>query len=44
MRIGYVVLGSALIVAPFAMALDGWMRIVLPGLGGVTVVAGAVGW
>lgn len=44
MRVGYVVIGLVLIVAPFAMALQGWERVILPVLGGVSIGTGAVGW
>lgn len=44
MRIGYVVIGLALVVAPFALALDGGERVVLPALGVLSIVTGAVGW
>ena len=44
MRIGYVVIGLALLVIPFAMGMEGWIRIVFPVLGGVSTVTGALGW
>ncbi len=44
MRIGYAVIGFALIVTPFALALHGWERVILPVLGGVSIVTGAIGW
>ncbi len=42
-RIAYVILGLAMMAAPFAIELKGWMRAVVPMLGLVTLVAGAVG-
>ncbi|MCH7703277.1 MAG: hypothetical protein IID37_16485 [Planctomycetes bacterium] len=44
MRVGYVVVGAALIAAPFAVAMEQWQRVALPILGAVAVVTGAVGW
>ena len=44
MRIGYVVVGLALLVIPFGMGLEGWVRIVFPVLGGVSTVTGALCW
>ena len=44
MRIGYTFNGVALIITPFAMALRGWKRVILPVLGGVSIVTGAIGW
>ena len=43
-RIVYVVIGLALLVIPFAMGMEGWIRIVFPVLGGVLTVTGALGW
>lgn len=43
-RLTYVIIGLALLASPFAVALEGWMRIALPVLGGVSFIAGAVGW
>lgn len=44
MRIGYVAVGAALIAIPFAAAWEGWIRMVFPVLGAVSVVEGLVGW
>ena len=44
MRIGYAVVGVVLLTVPFATEIDGWPRVVLPVLGVVAVVVGAVGW
>ena len=44
MRIGYVVAGLVLIAIPFAAGMEGWIRIVVPALGAITVVEGLVGW
>ena len=43
-RIAYVILGLVMAAVPFAMGMEGWTRTVLPILGGVTLVTGAVGW
>ncbi len=44
MRIGYVIVGAALLAVPFATAMEGWPRVALPVLGMIAVVVGAVGW
>jgi hypothetical protein len=44
MRIGYAVAGAALLTVPFATAMEGWPRVVLPVFGMIAVVVGAVGW
>ncbi len=44
MRIGYVIVGAALLAAPFATAMEGWPRVALPVLGMIAVAVGAVGW
>ncbi len=43
-RIGYVVIGAVLIATPFVAAMEGWIRLVLPTLGAVAFLEGAVGW
>lgn len=42
-RITYMILGLVMVVGPFAIGMEGWARTVVPILGGVTMVAGAVG-
>ena len=44
MRMGYVAVGAVLIAIPFAAAWEGWIRLVFPVLGAITVVEGLVGW
>ncbi len=44
MRIGYVAVGAVLIAIPFAATWEGWIRLVFPVLGAITVVEGLVGW
>ena len=44
MRIGYVVVGAVLIAIPFVAAWEGWIRVVFPVLGAISVVEGLVGW
>ncbi|MDX1439878.1 MAG: hypothetical protein R3284_08255 [Rubricoccaceae bacterium] len=46
-RFLYVVLGVAMIAAPFmfsALAEHGWIQIVLPILGALSILTGATGW
>ena len=44
MRLAYVVVGAVLIAIPFAAAWEGWIRLVFPVLGAISVVEGLVGW
>ncbi len=44
MRIVYVAVGAVLIAIPFAATWEGWIRLVFPVLGAITVVEGLVGW
>ncbi len=44
LRIGYAVVGAALLALPFVTAVEGWPRVVLPVFGVIAVVVGAVGW
>ena len=43
MRIGYVAVGAVLIAVPFAATWEGWIRLVFPVLGAISVVEGLVG-
>ncbi len=43
-RILYVVMGSVMIAIPFALALGGWIRVVVPILGLLSIATGATGW
>lgn len=42
-RIFYLILGAALVASPFVTPIEGWLRIVLPVMGGMAIVAGGVG-
>ncbi len=42
-RLAYVVVGAVLIAFPFAAAWEGWIRLVFPILGAISVVEGLVG-
>ena len=44
MRIGYVVAGMVLIVFPFIAAWEGWICLLFPVLGAVSVIEGLTGW
>ena len=44
MRAVYIVAGSVLIAIPFWAGLEGWVRLAVPVLGGVSIVVGLVGW
>ncbi len=44
MRAVYIVGGLVLITIPFLTSLEGWVRFVVPILGGVSIVEGLVGW
>lgn len=43
-RVIYVVVGLALVASPFVMGFGGWAVIAAPIVGGLTAVAGGVGW
>lgn len=43
-RMGYVIVGVALLAVPFATAMEGWQRVALPVVGMIAVAVGAVGW
>ena len=43
-RIGYVAVGAVLIAIPFAATWEGWIRLLFPVLGAISVVEGLVGW
>ena len=44
MRIMYVAVGLILIVIPFAVTWEGWICLLFPILGAVSVLEGLVGW
>ena len=44
MRIMYVAVGLTLIGIPFAATWEGWIRLLFPILGAVSVLEGLVGW
>ena len=44
MRITYVAVGLILIAVPFAAAWEGWIRLLFPVLGAVSIIEGLVGW
>lgn len=44
MRAVYIVAGLVLIAMPFLAGMEGWVRLVVPILGGVSIVGGLVGW
>ncbi len=43
-RVGYVIVGLALVAAPFVMNFGGWEAIAAPIVGVVTAATGGVGW
>ena len=44
MRFAYVAAGLVLIAIPFVATWEGWIRLVFPVLGAISVVEGLVGW
>ncbi len=43
-RIIYISIGVVLVAGSFAMALEGWERLILPVVGGGSIATGACGW
>ncbi len=43
-RVFYVIVGVAISAAPFAFGMEGWIRVLLPILGVVSIAEGATGW
>ncbi len=43
-RILCVVVGVVLIAVPFALSLAGWIKVVVPVLGVLSIATGATGW
>ncbi len=43
-RIIYISIGVVLIAGSFALALEGWERLILPVVGGGSIATGACGW
>ncbi|MCH7993782.1 MAG: DUF2892 domain-containing protein [Planctomycetes bacterium] len=43
-RIIYISVGVVLVAGSFAMALEGWERLILPVVGGGSIATGACGW
>ncbi len=43
-RVFYVIVGVAIAAVPFAFYMEGWMRVLMPILGVVSIAGGATGW
>ncbi len=43
-RILFGLVGLVLIGIPFAFSLEGWIRVLLPVLGALSIATGATGW
>ena len=43
-RIIYIAIGVVLVAGSFALALEGWERLILPVVGGGSIATGACGW
>ena len=43
-RIIYISIGVVLIAGSFAMGFEGWERLILPVVGGGSILTGACGW
>ncbi len=43
-RIIYISIGVVLVAGSFAWGLEGWERVILPVVGGGSILTGACGW